>query len=520
MTARTLMLQGTFSSAGKSLLVTALCRIFARRGMRVAPFKSQNMSNNAAVCRCGAEIGRAQAVQAAAAGVEPTSDMNPVLLKPEAGGRSHVVVDGRPWKTLPPRAYYEHKAELWPRITAAIDRLRGSCELVIIEGAGSPAELNLHGCDLANMAVARYCRAPVLLAGDIDRGGVFAQLLGTLWLLPEDERALVRGLIVNKFRGDRSLFDDGVTILEQRGGTPVLGVVPFLPSLAIPAEDSADLDSATDSSPHTRRIDVAVVRLPHIANFDDFEPLADDPTVRLRYVHSTAALGDPDAVILPGTKSTIADFEWMESQGLGHAIQRLAQRGTPIVGICGGYQMLGQRIADPHGVESPRAQIDGLGLLPGETVFEKEKATHQVTARLLGGPGWLGRLVGESVQGYEIHMGHTTSSQPWLEILQRGGQPAAGGDGGVAGDGQIWGSYLHGLFANDLFRRAWLEAVSQARVGRSVNGRNGSPSKTTVVDVEPLATTAARFQQSLDRLADAVESALDMPRLEQIIWEN
>jgi adenosylcobyric acid synthase len=520
MTAHTLMIQGTFSSAGKSLLVTALCRIFARQGIRVAPFKSQNMSNNAAVCPSGAEIGRAQAVQAAAAGIEPTADMNPILLKPEAGGRSHVIVDGRPWKTLPPRAYYEHKAELWPCITTALDRLRAACELVIIEGAGSPAELNLHGCDLANMAVARYCQAPVLLAGDIDRGGVFAQLLGTLWLLPAEERALVRGLIVNKFRGDRSLFDDGVTILEQRGGTPVLGVVPYLSSLAIPAEDSADLDQAADRSTDAHRIDVAIVRLPHIANFDDFDSLADDPRVCLRYVHSTVALGEPDAVILPGTKSTIADLRWLMSQGLDQAIRRLAKRGTPIVGICGGYQMLGKRIADPHGVESECAQIAGVGLLPGETVFDKQKATHQVKARLLDGPGWLGRLAGQSIQGYEIHMGHTTSSQPWLEIVERGGQPAADGDGAVVGDGRIWGSYVHGIFANDGFRRAWLEAVSQARAGRLGNGQNGSRGDTAVVDGQPLATTAERFEESLDCLADAVESALDMRRLEQIIWEK
>jgi adenosylcobyric acid synthase len=491
-----------------------------RLGLRVAPFKSQNMSNNAAVCRSGAEIGRAQAVQAAAAGVEPTVDMNPILLKPEAGGRSHVVVDGRPWKTLPPRAYHEHKAELWPRITTALDHLRAAYELVIIEGAGSPAELNLHGCDLANMAVARYCHAPVLLTGDIERGGVFAQLLGTLWLLPAEERALVRGLIVNKFRGDRSLFDDGVTILEQRGGTPVLGVVPYLSSLAIPAEDSADLDRPRDGHASGDRIDVAIIRLPHIANFDDFDPLNDDPGVRLRYVQATAALGDPDAVILPGTKSTIADLGWLAREGLGHAIRRLADRGTPIVGLCGGYQMLGRRITDPHGVESQSTEIAGLGLLPGETVFGKEKATHQVKARLRGGPGWLDRLAGQSLDGYEIHMGQTDVHKPWLEIVERGGQPATGGDGAVSGDGRIWGSYLHGIFANDAFRRAWLDAVSLARAGRLADGHNGDRRDKALVGREQLPTTAERFEQSLDRLADAVESALDMRRLEQIIWDN
>ena len=502
MTARTLMIQGTFSSAGKSLLVTALCRIFARRGLRVAPFKSQNMSNNAAVCADGAEIGRAQAVQAAAAGIAPTSDMNPILLKPEAGGRSQVLVNGRRWRTLPPRAYYEHKQELWPHITAAFDRLREAYDLVVIEGAGSPAELNLHGCDLANMAVARHARSPVLLAGDIDRGGVFAQLLGTLWLLPEEDRWLVRGLIVNKFRGDRSLFDDGVTILEQRGGVPVLGVVPFLPALAIPEEDSATLDEAgTGERPGA--IDIAVIRLPHIANYDDFDPLVAEPDVQVRYIQTPAQLGTPDAVILPGTKSTIDDLAWLAREGLSGPIRRLAERNTAIVGICGGYQMLGRRIADPEQLESTEREIAGLALLDVETVFTGLKATYQAEARLSAGPGWFGSLAAQRVRGYEIHLGRSSGGQSWLEIVERNGQRVACSDGAASADGRIWGTYLHGLFANDEFRRAWLRSLGRRPLVR-----------------DHQLNAEARFRESLDRLADGVEAALDMRRLDHILEER
>jgi adenosylcobyric acid synthase len=395
MTARVLMIQGTSSSVGKSLLTAALCRLFARRGVRAAPFKAQNMSNNAAVCADGAEIGRAQAVQAAAAGVAPTADMNPVLLKPEADSRSQVIVLGRHWQTLRASAFYRRKEELWPVVTAALDRLRAAYELVLIEGAGSPAELNLRALDIVNMAVARHARAPVLLAGDIDRGGIFAQLLGTLWLLEPEERALVRGLVVNKFRGDRALFADGVRILEERGGAPVLGVVPYLPALAVAEEDAVALD--VDRPGPRTGIDVAVIRLPHIANFDDFDPLRAEPGVGVRYVSSARELGAPRAVILPGTKSTIADLAWLRATGLAEAICTFVDRGGAVAGVCGGYQMLGRVIRDPEGVESPAGEVAGLGLLPVETTFAQEKATRQARGRVAGGPGW--RRRGRSAGG-------------------------------------------------------------------------------------------------------------------------
>ena len=362
MAGKVLMIQGASSSVGKSLLVTALCRLFAQRGVRVAPFKAQNMSNNAAVCVDGAEIGRSQAVQATAAGIEPTAEMNPILLKPEGNARSQVIVMGRPWRTLLAGEYYQHKAELWPVVTTALDRLRAAYELVVIEGAGSPAELNLHATDIVNMAVARYARSPVLLVGDIDRGGVFAQLLGTLWLLPPAEQALVRALVVNKFRGDLRLFAEGVRILEARSALPVLGVVPFVPNLYIPEEDSASLDEVAEMpSAGMAEIDIAVIRLPRLANFDDFSPLAAEEGIRLRYVHSCTTLGQPHAVILPGTKSTIADLVWLQEQGLAQAIRDLGAAGTAVAGICGGYQMLGGNILDPQGVESPQPQHLGSG---------------------------------------------------------------------------------------------------------------------------------------------------------------
>jgi adenosylcobyric acid synthase len=492
MSARVLMIQGTSSSVGKSLLTAALCRAFARRGVRVAPFKAQNMSNNAAVCADGAEIGRAQAVQAAAAGVEPTADMNPVLLKPEADSRCQVVVLGRPWQTLRASAFYRRKEELWPVVTAALDRLRNAYELVLIEGAGSPAELNLRALDIVNMAVARHARAPVLLAGDIDRGGIFAQLLGTLWLLEPEERALVRGLVVNKFRGDRALFADGVRILEERGGVPVLGVVPYLPALAVAEEDAVALDAARPVQ--QTGTDVAVIRLPHIANFDDFDPLRAEPGVAVRYVSSARDLGSPHAIILPGTKSTVADLAWLRATGLAEAIRTFAEEGGAVVGVCGGYQMLGRVIRDPDGVESSAAEVAGLGLLPVETTFVREKATHQARARVGGGPGWLGAAAGVPADGYEIHMGRSHGGTPWLEITRRNGEVVE--DGAVSADGRVWGCYLHGLFANAGLRRAWLAGLGRQPV------------------------EAAPADDSLDRLAAAVEAALDMERLETIIRES
>jgi adenosylcobyric acid synthase len=470
--------------------------------VRVAPFKAQNMSNNAAVCADGAEIGRSQAVQATAAGVAPTAEMNPILLKPESNARSQVIVMGRPWRTLRAGEYYQYKAELWPVVTTALDHLRAAYELVLIEGAGSPAELNLQTTDMVNMAVARYARSPVLLVGDIDRGGVFAQLLGTLWLLPPAEQTLIRALVVNKFRGDLRLFAEGVRILEARSTLPVLGVVPFIPDLYIPEEDSASLDEVTEiPSAGMAEIDIAIVRLPRIANFDDFSPLAAEEGISMRYVHSCTTLGQPHAVILPGTKSTIADLIWLQEQGLAQAIRELAATGTAVAGICGGYQMLGRNILDPQGVESPQPHIAGLGLLPVDTVFEPLKATHQAEARILGGPDWLATLQGQTIRGYEIHMGHTTSQQPWLALTRQSMPPTSLLDGATDTTGRVWGCYLHGLFANTALRRAWLTSLGwQAAV--------------------PPVGAVAPLQGALDTLASQVGASLDMPLLQDIVWAD
>jgi adenosylcobyric acid synthase len=495
MSAKTLMVQGAMSSAGKSLLVTALCRIFARRGVRVAPFKAQNMSNNAAVCADGGEIGRAQYTQALAAGIEPVVQMNPVLLKPEADMRSQVIVNGRVLETLPARSYYERKQRLWQHVTAALDALREQYELVIIEGAGSPVELNLKRGDIVNMAVAKYAASPVLLAGDIDRGGIFAQLLGTLMLLEADERALVKGLLVNKFRGDLSLFEDGIKILETRGGVPVLGVIPYIKDLAIPEEDAVAIERQNRPRVAAGMVDIAVIALPHIANFDDFDPLAAETGVSVRYVANAAEFGTPDAIILPGTKSTMADLLWLRGQKLDECIIRQADAGAAIVGICGGYQMLGTTIHDPQHIESEREKMTGLGLLPHATMFARQKSTYQAAAVITQGQGWCAALEGQSITGYEIHMGQTQGAAPWLEIQQRNKQRVSVLDGAMSTNGRIWGCYLHGLFANVTLRRAWLTSLGWLAAGNAPDS----------------------LEMAFNHLANEVESHLDMRLLEQII---
>ncbi len=502
MTAKTFMIQGTSSSAGKSLLVTAFCHYFARQGVSVAPFKAQNMSNNAAVCPGGGEIGRAQAVQARAAGLEPGLDMNPVLIKPEADSHAQVILRGKPWDTLSARDYYHRNKILWKHITRSLDRLRDNYELVIIEGAGSPVELNLKENDIVNMAVARYARSPVWIVGDIDRGGIFSQLLGTYWLLPPEEQELVKGFIVNKFRGDRSLFADGEKILEELGEVPVTGVLPYVPDLYIPEEDAVVLETlAPVEFPESDGIEIGVVRLPRISNFDDFDPLQAEPGVRVRYLRNPDSLDGLQALILPGTKSTIGDLRWLEETGFDSAIQDFVNHGGDVVGICGGYQMLGREVRDPENVESSRTHYHGLGLLPIETIFQWEKATHRVRAVVRGGRGWMRDVEGKILQGYEIHMGQTRGERGWLQIKERRGHAVDALDGAVSEDGSIWGCYLHGIFDNQEFRRAWLRKLGW-------KGR------------ETLAADADPFLQSLHRLTDQVESNLDMNYVERVIWES
>jgi len=490
MTAPVLMIQGTCSSAGKSVLTAALCRLLARAGWRLAPFKAQNMSNNAAVCPGGAEIGRAQALQAFAAGLAPTADMNPLLLKPEADNQSQLIVEGSPEGRVSARTYYAMRPELWPRITNALDRLRRQYALVVAEGAGSPAELNLRESEMVNMAVARYAGGHVILVGSIELGGIFAQLLGTWWLLPPEEQALVQGFLVNKFRGDPSIFDEGRSAIEARSGRPVLGLVPALDRLALPDEDAASLELSAGGGQQPTTggagsLDIAVVRFPRLANFDDFTPLEHEPHVSLRYVAADDTLGQPEAIILPGTKSTAADLHWLYETGLAGRIQTCARAGTPVLGICGGYQMLGDRIDDPECVESDTVSADGLGLLPVISCFSREKQTAPITAQLrqdnaLGLPAQ-----GEGLTGYEIHMGRTEGGRPWLQITTRDGQPAREDEGAVDQTGRVAGCYIHGLFHNDAFRRDWLAGLG-GRPGGGETNQNAA----------------------LDRLADTVRDAL------------
>jgi len=480
--ARTLMVQGTASSVGKSLLVTALCRIFRQQGVRVAPFKSQNMALNAAVTASGLEIGRAQAVQAEAAGLEPTADMNPVLLKPEGSARSQVVVLGKPVGSLSAIEYHGYKIDLRGIIAASLRRLREAYELVVIEGAGSPAEINLREREIVNMHVAREAEAPVLLVGDIDRGGVFASLVGTLELLTPEERARVAAFVINKFRGDRAILEPGLELLRQRTGVPVLGVVPYIPALRIADEDSLALDDrARGRRATTGELDIVVVRLPRISNHDDFAPLEHEPGVVVRFVDDPAAIPGADLVILPGSKSTMADLAWMRETGIARVLGDRAAAGHPLLGICGGCQILGEQILDPAGVESPTPEAAGLGLLPLSTRFRQEKTTARVRAAPLA--SWFGgaegaALDGHEIHGYEIHAGEVApcdgAASPAFEIRERNGCAVRVDDGAVRGS--VVGTLIHGIFENHAARAALLDRL-RARRGLAAPAARPLPSR-------------------------------------------
>ena len=494
MAGKVIMVQGTASNAGKSILVAALCRIFLRDGYRVAPFKAQNMSLNSFVTPDGGEIGRAQAVQAEAAEIAPSVDMNPVLLKPEANSRSQVVVMGRPFTTAGASDYYGLKSHLWKVVTEALDRLRSQYEVVVIEGAGSAAEVNLAADEIVNMRVARYCQSPVLLVGDIDRGGIFASLLGTLWLLEPEELGLVKSLVINKFRGDLSLLEPGLKFIESRGGIPVAGVIPYYNNIHIAQEDSVALEQVS-SRQGVAEIDVAVIRLPRISNFDDFDPLVQEKDVRVRYVRSVEDLGHPDLIILPGSKTTVADLDWLKECGLARRIMDLFQQGAFIIGICGGYQMLGRYIHDPGHVESPVDSREGLALLPLTTAFLPTKETHQVKGRVTRGRGLLSQAMGIGFEGYEIHMGSTSSDggDEAFQISERSGQSCEVSDGYMDAGGRVLGTYIHGLFHNQELRRAILKHIAGAK-GRS------------------LSFTDNEYQRSVeyDKLAELVRHSLNM----------
>jgi adenosylcobyric acid synthase len=505
MTASTLMVQGTASSVGKSLLVTGLCRLFRQQGLRVLPFKSQNMALNSFVTPDGGEIGRAQAVQAEAAGVPPSVDMNPILIKPEGDARSQIVVLGKAVGTLTAAQYHVHKPELRAVIAGCLARLRARCDLVIIEGAGSPAEVNLKQHEIVNMHVARAAGARVLLVGDIDRGGVFASFVGTMELLDPDERALVAGFVINKFRGDVDLLRPGLDFLTARTGLPVLGVVPHLPALRIADEDSLSLDGRRGRwRAGPRDLDIAVVRLPRTSNHDDFLPLEHEDGVVLRFAEQPRDLDGADLVILPGSKSTVSDLAWLRSSGFAAAITAHLDSDRPLLGICGGCQMMGQTIEDPRGVESDRPLTEALGILPARTRFEAPKITAQVRARPVAATFLTEALpAGAEIAGYEIHMGRVEAlapGPPVFEIVARNGAEARAPDGLSARGGLAVGTLLHGIFDDDGVRASLLNFLRR---------RRGLPPR-------PLARRLPSRDAEYDRLAAALRAHLDLAAVRAI----
>lgn len=464
---KAIMLQGTASDVGKSVLCTAFCRYFHEEGFRVAPFKSQNMALNSYVTSDGGEIGRAQGVQAEACGIEANVDMNPILLKPKGDLVSEVIVHGRHFADVAAGSYRGPLlGQLLTAASESLKRLSRKYEVLVIEGAGSPAEINLKDRDIANMRIAQMADAPVLLVADIDRGGVFASIVGTLELLEPEERARVKGLVINKFRGSKALLEPGIKWLENRTGIPVLGILPYV-EIDVDPEDSMSLGAlALKGNKQGADLDVAVIRLPRISNFTDFLPLMDQDDLAVRYVKSVDELGNPDVIILPGTKNTMEDLAWLKVTGLAGEILRLKERGSSVVGICGGYQMLGRKLTDPEGVESSQTEQDGLGLLAMETRFVPGKQTVRAVGRPLA--SWGGS---ELVEGYEIHLGRTILAAGTSHLFR-----LADGrlDGAVSGEGEVWGSYLHGLFDNPSFLRHWINhlRLKKGLPKKEESGRN------------------------------------------------
>lgn len=485
--AKSIMIQGTMSNAGKSLLAAGLCRVLKQDGCKVAPFKSQNMALNSFITTDGGEMGRAQVVQAEAAKILPDVRMNPILLKPTTDMGSQVIVNGKVLGNMRAVEYYRRKQELIPAVRAAYDSLANEYDVIVIEGAGSPAEINLKKDDIVNMGLAKIVDAPVLLVGDIDRGGVFAQLYGTIALLEDDEKARIKGVVVNKFRGDRAILEPGLKQLEKLCGVPVAGVIPYL-HVDIDDEDSLSTRFTRDTT--AKLIDIAVIRLPRISNFTDLGPFERYENVSVRYIGSSKELGAPDLIVLPGTKSTIDDLKWLRQNGLEASIKQSASRGTPVIGICGGYQMLGRGVADPEGVESaPGTRISGMELLNMETVFHGEKVQIQTRGTFGNVDGLLSHLTGMSYEGYEIHMGRSQEARPAL-----------------TGRGNIYGTYIHGVFDAPGVADAVLQALC-AKKG---------------VDKAQLGAFDAKAyrEQQYDLLADAVRANLDMELVYRILGEQ
>ena len=491
-----IMLQGTSSHVGKSILTTALCRIFYQEGLSVVPFKAQNMALNSYVTKDGDEMGRAQVAQAEAAGLEPFVEMNPVLLKPTGNSCSQVILMGKPIGNMSAREYHKgYSLKAFDTVKEAIRRLEERFDMMVIEGAGSPAEVNLKANDIVNMRIAKYLNAPVLLVADIDRGGALASLVGTLELLEPDERDLVKGLVINKFRGDVTILQPALDFLEEKTGKPVLGVIPYLPDLGIDDEDSVSLDDKVVTKDKSNApIKIAVIQTPKISNFTDFDALSREDDVNLYYVKEGEEIGEVDLILLPGSKNTTEDMLYLRNSGMEEAIKKAHAKGTPIIGICGGYQMLGENDS-----------VKGLGFLPMETIFAEKKLTSQVKAKCFK---W--HFMGESLEvddlfGYEIHMGETRFTKECLNpftITQRAGKDVEIAEGLINDEGNVMGAYIHGIFDNDKYRRGLINILRKRK------------------NLEPLPVSvnyAAAKQHAYNRLAQTVRENLDMEKLRQII---
>ncbi|MDY6029478.1 MAG: cobyric acid synthase [Acidaminococcaceae bacterium] len=501
--AKAIMVQGTMSNAGKSLVTAGLCRVFHQDGKKVVPFKSQNMALNSFITRAGAEMGRAQVVQAEAAGVEPSVLMNPILLKPTSDSGSQVIVNGEAIGTMTASEYFKMKHTLRPKIMEAFETLSAKNDIVVIEGAGSPAEINIKEDDIVNMGMARMAQAPVLLVADIDRGGVFASVYGTLLLLEDNERAMVKGIIINKFRGDIEILRPGLRMIEERTGVPVVGVLPMLD---VDIEDEDSLSERLTSHTEVKLIDIAVIRIPRMSNYTDFNVFELISGVSLRYVASVKELGNPDMIIIPGTKNTIGDLKWMRQSGIEAAILQKARKGTVIFGVCGGYQMLGKNISDPYGVEEG-GDTPGLGLLDVETSFIEKKRTIQMQGCFGKVKGILSALSGAPLYGYEIHSGVTNFPEAEaitsITPINEAGEIMAEGSQNVSDGMNIYGTYVHGVFDGDGIAVKIVEALL-SRKGLKID------------DIKSVSFAAYKEQQ-YDKLAENIRKHLDMFKVYEIL---
>ncbi|WP_287972126.1 cobyric acid synthase [Blautia sp.] len=500
--AKAIMIQGTMSNAGKSLLTAGLCRIFKQDGYKVAPFKSQNMALNSFITEEGMEMGRAQVMQAEAAKIKPSVLMNPILLKPTNDTGSQVIVNGEVLGTMSARDYFAYKKQLIPEVMKAYHKLEEEYDIIVIEGAGSPAEINLKQEDIVNMGMAKLAKAPVLLVGDIDRGGVFAQLVGTIMLLEEDEQRMVKGMIINKFRGDKTILDPGVKTLEEKTNIPVVGVASYM---ELEVEDEDSLTERFSGNQEVGVLDIAVIRVPRISNFTDFNALEVIPGVSLRYVKNVNELKNPDMIILPGTKNTMEDLLWLRQNGLEAAVLKKAAEGKVIFGICGGYQMLGETLSDPEHVEAG-GEIKGMGLLPMHTVFKESKTRTRVQGRFPKVEGILHTLMGVQLEGYEIHMGESTLSQgaeSLTEITDMVKQESKM-DGAYCKN--VYGSYVHGIFDKEDVAKKVVEGLGEQK-GIDVSNMAG--------------VNFAEFKETqYDKLAEGLRKHLDMKKIYEILEQG